>query len=319
VIESPGDSARSPRDDDFVCCTVRQSQYALRAAEVRLIARVEQMQGGPMDDGRAGTLDIAGQRVPVFALGPWLGGGMSADAVDRARYVVVTGAAGQLAGWLVDRVARPVVSGERLAAPLPPLVGAAATGAFEALLKLGDEAMLLLASEWLNPHAPRARQARPIAAVRQTRGLAPQPEPLVVIFSTPALPPCEAQRYALSGRQMAAVVQPPQVVAVPGSAPCVSGVFWWRRAVVPIVDFRDAGDRDSWPPRRRHIIAQCGGRLGGSLVAFPIDEDIVLHRPDAADQRVPDVARPAFAHGMFAVKGATVALVSLDALLAAAS
>ena len=309
---------RSDRDD-FVCCTVGDERYALRGSDVRLIARAEQMRGGPALDGSVGTLDVADQRVPVFALGPQLGRpDVSANRANSASYIAVTGENGELVGWLVDRIARPAVCDDPIAVRLPPIVGRAATDTFEALLKLGDESMLLVAPHQINPLATRARQQIPNGSFLYRPAIASRPEPLVVIFSTLALPPCEASRYALSGRQIAAVVQPAQTVVVPGSAPHVKGVFWWRNAVVPVVDFCDRGNCDAASLGRRHLIAYCGEQLGGSLVAVPIDSDIALHRPAAVDQLVPDVERPAFAHGLFDVRGETVALVSLDALLTAA-
>ena len=301
---------------DFVCCAVADQQYALRGAEVRLISRAEQMRLEPGTDERIGTVEVVGQTVPVFALATRLG--LPLSVARGARYIAFTGAFGELVGWLVDRIARPAVSQETMTAPLPPTLGAVATTWFEALLKVGDQSMLLIAPRQLKafacPPLPPNMGGEFSAGVRA----AAQPEPTVVIFSTPALPRCDALRYALSGRQVVAIVPPPQAVVVPGSAAHVKGVFWWRNAVVPIVDFRDEAESTSSSLERRHIIAQCGVGLSGSLVAFPIDADIAMHRPGTGDRRLTDVARPAFAHGMFDVKGETVALVSLDALLSPA-
>ena len=83
----------------------------------------------------------------------------------------------------------------------------------------------------------------------------------------------------------------------------------------PLIDFRDPDDRDRDTDRQRCIVAQCGARLSGTLVAFPIDSEIALHRPGAADRQVSDVPRPPFADGMFGVGGELVALLNLDALL----
>ncbi len=63
---------------------------------------------------------------------------------------------------------------------------------------------------------------------------------MAVIFSTTVLPRCEARRYALSGRQIAAIVQPTAPIAVPGSARHVTGVTLVARAVVPVIDFRES-------------------------------------------------------------------------------
>jgi chemotaxis signal transduction protein len=89
----------------------------------------------------------------------------------------------------------------------------------------------------------------------------------------------------------------------------------WRDAVVPVIDFRGPGDHGDAAMRRRHVIAQCGPRLGSTLVAFPVDAEISLHRPAAQDQAVA-AARPSGAIGMFDIKGEVIALLDLDALLA---
>jgi len=138
---------------------------------------------------------------------------------------------------------------------------------------------------------------------------------MVVMFSSPALPRCDATRYAVTGRQTAAIVQPMPVISVPGCARHVKGVAWWRETAVAVIDFRGPGSRDDAESRRRWVIAQCGPSLGRSLVAFPVDADITVHRPSAEDRPVAGVGRPRFAVGMFDVGGEVVALVDVDALL----
>ena len=61
------------RDEGLVCCSVGDKQYALRAADVRHIVRVEKMRAAAGSDGRVGTLELAGQPVPVFRLGSVFG------------------------------------------------------------------------------------------------------------------------------------------------------------------------------------------------------------------------------------------------------
>jgi chemotaxis signal transduction protein len=200
--------------------------------------------------------------------------------------------------------------------PLPDIIGAPATSWFDALVKLGDASVLLLAPQHLKPQAGRAPD-------REPPGLGPglsadtgppgeQAEPLVVLFSTAALPPSAARRYALSARQIAAIVQPLPVIAVPGSAGCITGVSWWRDAVVPVIDFRDPVARES-APHARCLLAQCGGRLRGTIVAVPIDSEVAVHKPAAADHRL-DTPGPPFAAGMFSAAGEPVALLDLVAL-----
>ncbi len=276
------DSGRSIREDGLVCCATGSEQYALRGADVRHIVRVEQMHGGPGSDGRIGTLEVAGQPVPVFRLGTVLGR-PSAPAARADQHIAVTGERGELVGWLVDRIVRTPLSQDALVVSLPAVVGATATTWFEALVKLGDNSVLLLAPQYLNPLA--RRPARP-DATRAFSASARKPgreEPMVLLFSTPALPRCEATRFALSGRRIAAIAQPLSPIVVPGGARHVRGVAWGRDGVVPVIDFRGPGEHDDAAQRRR----QADG-----------------------------VERPGFVVGVFDVDGERTALLDLDRLLA---
>ena len=314
----PVDSGRSVRDDGLVCCAVGDEQYALRGADVRQIVRVEKMQGAVSVDGRVGTLDVAGQAVPVFRLGSVLGRPAGPRPSHGAgHHIAVTGESGDLVGWLVDRIVRtPLLQGTRVVA-LPAVVGTVATTWFEALVKLGDSSVLLIAPQYLSPLARRPARSDGTRAFSVSEPmLAGSEERMVLLFSTPALPRCGAPRYALSGRRIAAIVQPLPAIVVPGSARHVTGVAWWRDAVVPMIDFRGRGDHDDLAQRRRCVIAQCGPRLGGTLVAFPVDSEIVLHRPGPEDRQAAGIPRPAFAVGMFDVDGEVVALLDIDTLLA---
>jgi chemotaxis signal transduction protein len=138
---------------------------------------------------------------------------------------------------------------------------------------------------------------------------------MVVIFSTQALPQCATSRYALSARQIAAIVHALPTMTVPGSAPHVAGIAWWRSAVVPVIDFRGSGHRDTGS-RSRYIIAHHGGPLREALVAIPVDSEIGLHRVTSAHLQVRGVPRPTFATGMFEIDGHPVALLDIDAVLA---
>jgi chemotaxis signal transduction protein len=309
------------RDEGLVCCTVGDKQYALRGADVRQILRVEKMRGAAAGDSKAGTLDLAGQVVPVFRLGTVLGRATPQRNVTApgGHHIAVTGEGSEVVGWLVDRVVRTPLSDDALVVPLPAVVGPAATSWFEALVKLGGTSLLLMAPQYLNPLAQRKLRpdvGRTAGALAMPAKTAEAAEPIVLLFSTPALPRCAATRFALSGRQVAAVAQPVSLIPVPGSAPCVTGVAWWRNLVVPVIDFRGAGDHDDAAQRRRQLIAQCGPRLGNTLVAFAVDAEVALHRPGAGDQKAAGVACPPFAAGVFDIGGEAVALLDLDALLA---
>jgi chemotaxis signal transduction protein len=264
-------------DGGLVCCSVGDKQYALRGGDVRQIVRVEKMRAVAGSDGSVGTLELAGQPVPVFRLGSVLGRTSAQRNAPNSggHHIAVTGEGSELVGWLVDRVVRTPLS------PRQPRAGAIASSAAPAAKKPGDSA-----------------------------------EQIALLFSTPALPRCAAPRFALSGRQVAAISQPMSPIPVPGSAPYVSGVAWWRNLVVPVIDFRGPGEHDDEAQRRRQLIAQCGSRLGNTLVAFAVDAEIALHRPGTGDERAAGVPCPSFAAGVFDIGGEPVALLDLDSLLA---
>ena len=308
------------RDDGLVCCSVGDKQYALRGGDVRQIVRVEKMRTAAGSDSSVGTLELAGQPVPVFRLGSVLArtGSQRNAPNSGGHHIAVTGEGSDLVGWLVDRVVRTPLSQDAQIVALPAVVGPAATSWFEALVKLGGSSILLLAPHSLNPLSSRQPRAGAIgssaAAVVKKPG--DSAEQIALLFSTPALPRCAAPRFALSGRQVAAIAQPMSPIPVPGSAPYVSGVAWWRNLVVPVIDFRGAGEHNDAPQRRRQLIAQCGPRLGNTLVAFAVDAEIALHRPGTGDERAAGVPCPSFAAGVFDIGGEPVALLDLDALLA---
>jgi len=309
------------RDEGLVCCTVGDRQYALRGADVRQIVRVEKMRAAAGGDSKAGTLDLAGQPVPVFRLGSVLNRMASQRPASAAggHHIAVTGEGSEIVGWLVDRVVRTPLSDDAQVAPLPAVVGPTATSWFEALVKLGGTSLLLMVPQYLNPMAQRKLRpgaGRPAGSPAAPAKTGDSAGPIVLLFSTPALPRCSATRFALSGRQVAAIAQPMSPIPVPGCAPCITGVVWWRDLVVPVIDFRGAGEHNDAPQRRRQLIAQCGPRLGNTLVAFAVDSEITLHRPDTGDQKTAGVPCPPFAAGVFDIGGEPVALLDLDALLA---
>jgi chemotaxis signal transduction protein len=306
------------RDDALLCCDVGVERYAFRNTDVRHIERAEHLQPHSGGDGRLGALTLGDQHVPVFGLGRALGRSpIEGHSRIRDSYIAVTGDRHALVGWLVDRIARPH-SGVTNLVPLPTVVGAPATSWFDAIVQFADEtAALLIAPRHLHPISP-ATAPRTIESVFEP----PRPpararlsEPVAVVFSTGALPDSAGRRCALSGRQIAGIVQPTAVIPVPGCAPFVVGITWWRGAAVPVVDFRAPDQRPASPPHRR-LIAQCDGRHRGALVAFSIDSEVVMWRPTGEDRLLPDAVCPPFTFGVFDVGGDAVGLLDLGRLVA---
>jgi chemotaxis signal transduction protein len=300
----------------LVCCWVGEKQYAFYDTDVRQIARVEKMRAETAADGRAGVLDVGGQPVPVFRLSSLFARGSSRAAQSGGHHIAVTGTRRDMVGWLVDRIVRTTLPQDTHIGSLPILVGPVAANWFESLVKIGGTSVLLMSPRTLNPAAQRRPRPEPPKAAPAVRRKGDATERVVLLFSTPALPSAGAARFALSGKRIAAITQPMPTIPVPGAAPHVIGVSWWRNAVVPVIDFRGSGERDEAAERRRFVIAQCGPRLANTLIAFPVDAEIAMHRPDGSDRHVANGDCPPFVGGMFEIGGEVVGLLDLDALLA---
>lgn len=305
----------------LVSCHVGENDYALRGDDVRVIARAERMLRQPADDGATGTLTVEGKTIPVYELATALGiaSDVASPAPGRGHIVVTVGPQGP-AAWLVDRVARLQITDAAEMLPLPRLAGGRARSLFEGLLKIDDRSLLLISTGSLRTHG-QLEQAQDLpraeATPARTGGReAPDVARMIVTFESAGLPPCEAPRYALSARQIAAAVQSLRVMTVPGTRRHVIGIATWRDEVLPILDFRPQADRGIAPDRTRYLVARCGATLGGAPVAFPIDSDVRLYRPAEGDRQIATAQPPPpFVAGIFAVSGARIALLDLDALV----
>ena len=301
--------------DGVLCCDVGNERYAFRSADVRHIERAEYMRVDRGEDGRLGTLKLGAQHVPVFALSEVLGRSTPDNhAGVRGSHIAITADRGSLTGWLVDRIERTTTPAAGDIAALPSMIGTQASAWFEGIVWLvGDIAALLLA-----PHRLISRTSGSDAATGGTtfapvQQVAPSKESVAVIFSTSALPPSTAMRYALSGRQVTAIVPSTAAISVPGCNGYVEGITRWQHAAVPRLDFRAPEARTS---HRRQLVAQCGARQQGALLALPIDAEVTMLHAADEHHSLPGVPCPAFASGVFSVNGETVALLDLDALLA---
>jgi chemotaxis signal transduction protein len=308
---------RAIATDGILCCDVGNERFAFRSGDVRHVERAEYMRVDRGEDGRLGTLKLGSQHVTVFALGEVLGRTTRHESATRGSHIAITADRNTYTGWLVDRIERSTQPAPGDIAALPPMIGARASAWFEGIVRLDDSTSALL----LTPHRLMSASLIDAGPGETTFTGAPRrgtasPEPVAVIFSTSVLPASPLNRYALSARQVAAIVQPAPSIPVPGCKQYVDGVTRWQGEVVPRIDFRAPGARTSHP---RQLIAQCGARQLGALVAIAIDSEVTMCRPADDHRALPDVPCPVFASGVFAVNGETVALLNLDALLATPS
>ena len=303
-------------DRGLLFCEVDSERYALWSKDVWHVERAEQLRRDDTGDGRAGVLKLGEYTtVPVFSLARRLGRPAARSTYRAEDHIAVTGDSEHLTGWLVDRVVRAEPTASLDISPLPSVIGGPATVWYEGIVRIDDHsAAPLLAAHNLSPLTPAATRYLGTKAPNLPSPIAQNGEPVAVVFSTAALPPTAATRYALSARQIAAIVQPVPALHLPGSADHITGITWWHRAVVPVIDFRDPEDRWTGTHRRR-LIAQCGARHRHAMVAFGIDAEVVMCRPEAAHRQLHDVPCPSFASGIFDINGEPVALIDLDVLL----
>lgn len=300
--------------EDLMRCSTGHGEFAVRSDDVRHVARAEQLRDEAAADGRVGALSLGSQLVPVFSLEQTLGLTAHSRRTQADQHIAVTGEGANLVGWLVDQLTREPASGVKMS-PMPPAVGGRACQWFEAVVRYASgDVGLLLDPRQLSPlgHHAVAAHRHAAAFTSPALGHVSSAEPVALLFSTAAFPSSAIDKFALSGRQVAAIVQPTGTVAVPGCAPHVSGLMIWRDAAVPIVDYR-ANPRDQSRQWRR-LIARCGARSQW-LVAFAIDDEVVMHRPGADNRPIDGAAGPPFASVLFDVNGDRVALLDLDALV----
>jgi chemotaxis signal transduction protein len=306
-------------NDDLLRCAAGNREFAIRAHEVRHVARADQLRHDEVNDGRVGAVKLGGQQVPVFSMSRVLGLSGDEERVQGDQHIAVTGDPQELVGWLVDRLVREPAHQVRISA-LPAFIGGQARRWFCGVVTGPDrEPILLIDPRRLNPLSDNTVTTddpldtfTPVAGIAGTKA-----EPVALVFSTAALPPSTASRYALSGRQVAAIVQPSDPITVPGCAAHVAGLTLWRDVVVPILDYRSERRTDG--ANRRRLIARCSTSGKHALVAFAIDPEVVMHRPVIDNRLMPGIPCPPFAHGVFEVDGDQVVLLDLDALVAGAA
>lgn len=292
-------------------CATADDEFAIRANEVRHVARADQLRADETADGRAGVVKLGGHLVPVFRLRSILGLPQNEGSARTEQHIAVTGDNDELVGWLVDRISRESAASPTRIVPLPASIGGRARHWFEGVVTCADgRTLLMLDPKRLDPLRPNTSKRDDSDA---DQPFAPSPasaaraEPVALVFSASSLPSSHVDKFALSGRQVAAIVQPTMTIPLPGSPSHVTGLTLWRDAVVPVLDFT----RAPAAVNGRRLIARCGTT---SLIAFAIDGEVVMHKPSAGDAMVVEAACPSFADGVFDLNGDRVALLNLDAL-----
>lgn len=314
MTEHPHADRENAGLNGFVCCVLGDEQYALRGTDVRNVARAEQMIEQRAAGGRVGSIRYGGDEVPVYSLAALLGHVHEAGAFDR--HIVVTRGARRPMGLLVDRVVRTAADEHAKVLPLPNVVGEVALRRFEGLLRHDDLSYLVLSPASLDPegHGVRPHVLRPPSRPKSSATGAAD---MVAVFASPALPKCPADRYAIEARRVEALVQALPSIAIPGAAPHVVALGWWREETVPVLAFEHNGNGTSSSSHQRFIIVRSGVAAETTYVAFAVTGDIDLHRATRDDTLVPfELRHIDFVRGVFSAGDEDVALLDLDSLLA---
>ncbi len=310
----------------FICCLLGHEQYALYAADVRIVARAEQMRLETTEAGGCvGTLQHAGRAVPVYSLSALFGRSPDRSGLDR-HIIVARGAGGNALGLLVDRMLRAPAGQPGQILPIPNAVGPVAAEWFHGLLTFGDElSCLVLSPAALDPRrSPESTRVAEGAtagrAVPGAHGHRP-PAEIVATFTSAELPAIGVRRFALGAYRVAAVAQSLPSIAIPGAAGWISGLAWWREHAVPILSFNGESLAGRGSRSRRWLVVRTGGRFSGGFVAFEVNADIELHRATGNDAE-PPIRPPAdadFVIGIYLVGREPVALIDIDRLTAGGS
>ncbi len=299
----------------FICCVVGMEQYALAGADIRVVARAEYVKKGAGPANCVGTLRYGAETLPVYSLPGLFGRAPESSVADR--YVIVTRGDGESFGLLVDRIVR-TPAGSPALLPLPAAAGATPSAWFDGLLRMGDVvSCLVLSPRGIDPLAPAApRRATPPIAQAAGGRTGAVASGMVLTFTSAALPSVQAAKYALAADRVGGIVQSLPWIPLPGAAPHIRAVGWWRDHAVPILRFNGEHGADV-NGSDRFLVARSGGRGRGGFFAFRVGADVALHRATAADRRHAEVERREwFTRGIFSVAGDAVALLDVDAIIA---
>jgi chemotaxis signal transduction protein len=300
--------------EDVVCCHVAGRPYAFDCADVRFIVRSDQLAPGRgNEDGRVGELR-GPDPIPVYSVAALL---HPSAATDGGEHVIVTGSGQNWVGWQVDRVLRGGRDSVADPVPLPELAGPIARRWFKAILSSEEEEPGLVCSPvGMDPRAPAclAEMGPRPGPVPSTAGVK---SGVVALFSSPALPRCGVSRYALSARRILAVAQSMSPRSVPGTPSYVVGLAIWRGFAVPVLDLSGRTGSVLSQQRGRYLVAQFRAGSNAALVAIAIDRDVVLHGATEADRAATHGTELPAGIQVFEVNGEPIALLDLDALIAA--
>lgn len=298
--------------------------YCLPMAAVRTIERGDRLRRNPSGDRPLGWLRDTRDEVPVHSLASVLG---RTSHVASGTVVVLPGRHGYW-GLMVDEVERALdLPASRIQA-LPPVAQEGASRLFHGVAVLeGGELVLGLSLASLCPDNQPTLEASelddaywPVAAAAPGRTLTSagdQSRRMLLFSASTREDEASSVTYGLSIRQVVEIVPTPTLIPVPNSPPCFLGLLPWRGQAVPAVDLALALGIPSALYERspRLLVARTGDSQ--ALVAVPMSVgagSVELPLPESLGPgRLP--LRRVLARGVFDVKGDTLVIPDLDAML----
>lgn len=224
----------------FIQCQVGAESYALDMAWVRTILRYDHLQAEPGAAGLCGSVQVQQMDVPVYRLAQRLGLPPTVSAFQAQQRIIVLN--DPLEPWaiLVDTVSQVQEVEAAQVFSFPAVAQSPQRPFFTAVLLLGEALVLVLAPPFLHPDTAVPEQ------------FAPEPPPLrasatqtpthehhhgrVTVFSLPNVPANMADTFGLSLTQVAEILRPPNLLAVPGAPNYVLGLWAWRHRPLPVID-----------------------------------------------------------------------------------
>ncbi|MGE3540604.1 MAG: chemotaxis protein CheW [Candidatus Tectimicrobiota bacterium] len=299
-------------------CVAAGQTYALALAYVSSIQRPEQCRWQPGPRGPLALLPGAGRAIPVVRLAACLAAAPTASSLSGRLLVLKA----QPHPWAlhVDSLEGVIQMASEAVYALPDLGQAPATCCFDAVLAWEDQFLLSLAPAGLCPAglsvpaAPYHPIPRPVTHLPP----APQVGGQLLSFRTlehaPHDPPwC----FALSLSQIAQLLYRPPFVPVPGLAPGIVGLTWWRDALLGVIDLsqRLGGAASPLDPTRRLLVVRAAATR--AFVSFAVWPDVHLwrlplaHRP--SERQFP--FQPALICGQFDLEHTTLVIPDINRLL----
>ena len=233
----------------FLRCTFWDQSYCLDMSWVRGIQRGDQLIKQPGDQGLAGWLQSDGGNIPVYRCTTLLGHTPHTSRPWRRMGKVLL-LKNQPSPWglLVDRDIMEITP--TAVFPLPTIARNPTADCFAGGVTHEGKMMLALSPEGLCPNA-LASTIRPLPTAPSLETMYKVADfaakartvPKVLVFSTAT---DQAVTFGLSLSQVAQVMQPPPILAVPGSADYVLGLVEWRGVPLVVIDLlRRLGDTES--------------------------------------------------------------------------